>query len=261
MIANRNIKRIIFMLIMLFAALGIGHSQQSAPVDLLRGRKGVLRFSEWAALVSIHTNGISLGWRKSKVERYYLNRFYQYEIANIQSPREWSRSIDPAGNRRGVYTYGKRNILFVLRGGKGQVKYASEKSRKGNVGIGWMYEAGVTAGIVKPYYLVVYGGKDGTFERTEIKYSEENRALFLNPSKIVKHAPFLTGIRETRLVPGLHAQMALHLCFRGHSTFVLDMEVGAKGDLFLRNIPLMVSEQNTPYFVSLFVSVQLGKRK
>ncbi len=258
---KRTVYRIFLIGVFLSAFGFVGVSQKKPTVDLLRGRKGVLRYSEWAGVVSMHTNGVALGWRKSKIEKFYLNTFQQYEMANIRHPRELSRTIDPSGSGRGVYTFGKQNTLYVLRGGKGKVKYVSDKSRSGNVGIGWMYEGGITAGILKPYYLEVYSGKDGTFERSEIKYSEETEDLFLNPAKIVKHASFLKGITETKLIPGIHGQAALHFTFRGQSTFVLDLELGAKGDLFLRNIPMMVLEHNTPYFVSLFVSVQIGKRK
>ncbi len=235
--------------------------QHKTARDMIRERKGILRLSEWAGLLSIHTNGVALGYRKSNIEKYYLNTFYQYEMANIRHPREVSRSVDPAGNRRSVYAYGKQNTLLVLRASKGRVKYYSEKARTGNVGIGSSYLWGITLGLLKPYYLTVRKGHDDRAESTYIKYSNETADVFLDPVQIRRAAPFFTGIKETKLIPGAHAQASLHLTFRGNTPLVLDMEVGAKGDLFVRNIPIMVTEQNRPFFVSLFVSLHIGKRK
>src|SRR5690606_645292 len=59
------------------------------------------------------------------------------------------------------YTYGKQNSLFTLRASQGQTIYLSDKMSKKNVLVGYTYRYGISAGVIKHYYIQVVKEDEG----------------------------------------------------------------------------------------------------
>lgn len=232
-------------------------------------RRGLLFKEEKSFQLSLHTNGYQLGYRKGEIKKYYLTNFYQIEFGNIRHPREFRQSLRSQTLLRSLtnvsgYTYGKQNALMALRAMVGQTHYLGEKAKRRGVAVGVNYQGGVALGMLKPYYLLLKRldvNNHSAITSKEEKYSEENAAFFLDPTKITGHAGFSTGLNQVKFVPGLTGKGSMHFSWGPEDNYVRVLEAGLQLDLFTKKMPIMVIENNQPYFLNLFLSLQFGKRK
>ena len=234
-------------------------------------KKGIVYNKELSFdLQFLQTNGWSLGVNSGKIKTYYLTPFYHISIGELKHIKEYrqqsleSLGVGGFGNNQS-YILGKKNNLFAIRAGYGQKRYFSEKAKIKGLAIGISYEAGPTLGLLKPYYLDISypsdsGGKD-VFRAQ--KYSEEIHDIFLERTRIRGSAGLGKGFSEIAVRPGFHAQASAHFDWGAFDEFVKAMEAGFMFDLFLGDIDIMVEAEgveNRPFFLNVFINLQLGKR-
>ncbi len=227
--------------------------------------KGVVYDREITGDFKWHTNGWSVAVNKARIKTYYKTTFYQLELGEIKHPKEYSqrlesRFLDSSPNS---FVYGKQNSLFVLRANKGAKRYFTEKASQKGVAVGMSYAIGAALGILKPYYLELRQFRDnsGKFTLASEKYSEENAVRFLDINQSIYGASsFWQGISELRVVPGIHGKIALHLDWGAFDEYVKAFEVGLMADIFPRKMPLMITQENRPFFINFYLNVQFGKR-
>ena len=229
-------------------------------------RKGIVYNFEQAMDIRVHTGGIDLGYLEGKLKTYYLTRYYTFNIGYIKHPKEFRQNFGTIGfysTTSKPFVYGKQNSLLVVRAGVGQKKYLSEKAKRRGIAVGINYEIGPTLGLLKPYFLDLnYQEGNGSFSTTRSeKYSEENAETFLDLYSIEGSSGFTRGFSETKLMPGVHGKFAIHFSWGAFEEKVRAIEGGIMFDLFTRQVPLMIIEQNRPYFINLYISLHLGKRK
>lgn len=235
----------------------------NAQARLSQDIKGIIYDREKVLDLRVHTHGWAVGFQSAQLKTYYKTVFYNFELGELRHFKENKKSTDfsnpqPTNGFRS-YTFGKQNYAFVLRGGMGAKRYFTEKASKKGVAVGVSYSGGVTAALMKPYYVEIGSGRDLTVGYS-IKYTPETASNFLDPYKIRGKGPFLKGLNETSIIPGIHGQLGLHLDWGAFDEFLKAMEVGIMLDVFPKKLPIMVSEENRPYFMNLYVSLQLGKR-
>lgn len=248
-------------------------SNQSAP-----NRKGLVYNKETTFDMTLHTTGIGVAFAANfgTIKTYYKTTYYQVQIGELRhtkEDRQSSESSNVAGGRSSrSYFFGKQNSLYVIRAGKGVKRYLSEKAKHKGVAIGFTYEGGLTLGLLKPYYLeLIYPqdvGPNPLDVRSE-KYSDENASQFLNVNgyNIYGSSGFTKGLKEIKPVPGVHFKMGAHFDWGAVDEMVKAIEAGFMIDVFYRKIPLMVENdaitnaENRPFFVNLYLTLQLGKRR
>ena len=246
------------LLILLFPACLVAQSRLSQDT------KGIIYDKENALDVRLHTHGWMVGVDIGKIKTYYKTTFYHIQLGELKHFKESRKSTDfsstiaPSTGFRS-YTFGKQNYAFAVRAGMGMKRYYSEKAAKNGVAVALSYSAGLTAAIMKPYYLEVGGSRDVTFGQA-IKYTPETAKNFLDPYKIRGKAGLLKGIGESSIIPGAHAQVGVHLDWGAFDEFLRAIEAGIMLDVFPKSLPIMINEQNRPFYLNLYVSLQLGKR-
>jgi hypothetical protein len=63
------------------------------------------------------------------------------------------------------------------------------------------------------------------------------------------------------ITPGGHAKAALHLDWGAFDEVIRALEVGIMIDVYAKQVPIMLTEDNKPYFINFYFSAELGKRK
>lgn len=238
------------------------------PRQISNSSKGVVYSKEVAVDMRVQTKGFALAVNIGKMKTYYLTRFYHFEIGELKHPKETRQNVDqinPAsGKTSRSFIFGKVNSLYALRAGIGEKRYLSEKAKKKGVAIGFSYEAGFTLGLLKPYYLELLRETELNARRISTeKYSAENEDVFLDATRIYGSSGFTRGLGEIKPIPGGHFKLAAHFDWGAFDEFVKAMEVGIMGDVFFQNVPIMADvngAENRPFFLNLFISLQLGKR-
>lgn len=236
--------------------------------------KGIVYDKELTFDFTIHSNGFAIGANFGKIKTYYKTKYYMIQIGELHHPKEERQSFDWGGSVNGAsssksFFFGKRNNLYVVRAGMGMKKYYSEKAKHKGVAIGFNYEAGPSLGLLKPYYLEILYPTDNNTQyvlRSE-KYSEGNASSFLDFNSIYGSTGFTKGFGELKPIVGAHAKFGVHFDWGAFDEFVKAIEAGVMLDLYLKKVPLMVENEtltnveNRPFFVNLYLTLQLGKRK
>jgi hypothetical protein len=231
--------------------------------------------TELSGGLRLNSNGwglfIDKGWVKSeeKDRDYFYNiKLLQLELDEIRHPKEVKRSNNPSDNSPMAFAYGKINNFYALKLGYGARKMIAGKPEHNTVAIHWVYLAGISAGLVKPYYLEVQSVKGPNAGPVEtIKYSDSNERKFLGLREdngtvnyIIGSAGFGKGLGEIGFNPGLHVKTALHFDFAPSKTMKMAVETGVSAELYAKKIELMALQKAYPYTVSVYASFQFGKR-
>lgn len=229
--------------------------------------KGVVYSKEFTVDFRMHTNGyLAIALNKARIKTWYKTNYYQIEVGILKHPKE-SRNLNTKNQlilgefQGGAYTFGKKNSMFLVRGGYGQKRYFSEKQNEKGLAIGISYMGGFTLGILKPYYLDLLVSEDGSsVEFVQTGYTEEYATEFLDVNSIINSSGFRHGWAGLSVVPGAHAKVGVHLDWGAYDEFVKALEFGVMVDAFYKKVPLMVSENNKIVFVNVYLAVQFGKR-
>ncbi len=247
------------------------YSQTFQPKQFSTESKGVIYNKELAFNLRLHTNGWAFGANIGKIESYYKTKFFNIEIGELKHPKEYRHSFDYpnqfSGRTSKSFIFGKQNNLYAIRAGMGVKRYYSEKAKRRGVAVGVSYEAGPTLGLQKPYYLDFWRAQDGSASNIVIvseKFDGTNADDFLNINRIYGASGFTRGFREIRPIPGVHGKLSVHFDWGAFDEFVKAFEAGIMVDVFFKTVPILVEDvefaENRPYFVNLYLTLQLGKR-
>ncbi|MEM6965783.1 MAG: hypothetical protein AAF573_13530 [Bacteroidota bacterium] len=280
----------IFSLFLLVAFIPTLLLAQSRQFDTNDDSKGIVYNKEFTIDTRIHTYGFAIGANFTNIRSYHKSTYFQFELGELKHPKEFRQNSDnQILNRESPQSFilGKQNNLYVLRGGYGVKKYLSEKAKKKGVAIGLNYEAGVTLGLLKPYYLDI---KQTDPNRPDIiptepeRFNAENPCNFLDPvGRVYGASGFFRGLNEISVLPGVHAKAGVHFDWGAFDEFVKALEVGVAVDVFYKRAPILIhidediaqrmdsscphlaptqveANPNRPFFINLYVTLHLGKR-
>jgi len=233
--------------------------------------KGVIFSEERIVDIRMHTNGWSLSYGKGDIIKYNTIHFQSIEVGEIKHPKQDKRTFDllsfgsnQTSNRS--YIYGKQNNLFFVKYNIGRKIYYTDKAERKGAVLGISYSGGPTLGLVKPYLLDVVTREinaNGSISRgiTPLQYDGTNGDVFLDPNEIVGPSGVSRGWDRLKVQPGLHGKIAMHLDWGAFDKFIKGLDLGIMVDFFFKEVPIMVTENNSKLFVNLYVSAHLGKRK
>lgn len=262
----------------------------SRQFDNNYGSKGIVYNKEFTIDARLHTFGFAIAANFTKIKTYNKSTYFQIEIGELKTHKDFKQSIDNNvlnQASRQTYFFGKKNNLYVLRAGYGKKKYLSEKAKRKGVAIGLNYEGGVTLGLLKPYYLDIRqsdpGNPTNIPTRAE-KYNPEQPCNFLDPlGGVHGSSGFFKGLGEVKPLPGIHFKAGIHFDWGAFDEFVKAIEVGIMADVFIKRAPILIHidqevidimtiscphlaplevqpNPNRPFFINLYVTLQLGKR-
>lgn len=229
-------------------------------------KMGILYNKEWTINFSLNTQGFTFSFTKAKIKSLTKTTFTQYEVGEIHHAKEKKQNfkyiIPTTGQTSTAFKYGKINNLYTFRMYKGVRKYYAEKARTKGVSVGLTYMYGVALGILKPYYLKLSrpDGKPGDPILVDEKYSEENKDVFLDITRIFGHSSIFKGIDQIKLVPGLTGKIGAHFSFGSSPVFIKSAEVGISSDFYIQEMPLMANQKNNALLFNLYLTFQIGKR-
>jgi hypothetical protein len=250
-----------------FGVVGLSAQTIVQPKPLEYSSLGILYNKEKTIEFRAHSNGGTIGVHFGKIVTYYKTKYYQFDLGLLRHPKEIRQSIsfnsgNPFARTSNSFTFGKQNHFLVLRGGVGEKIYFSDKAKRKGVAVGVAYEFGASIGLLKPYYLNLSRLEDNGFIdyiSTE-KYSEENKDIFLDDTKIVGPASFFRGFGQIKAIPGVHARLGAHFSVGAFDQFVKAIEIGIMVDGYFKRVPIMIIENNTPVFINGYLAFHIGKR-
>jgi hypothetical protein len=188
--------------------------------------------------------------RASSIKKSLL---YQLEISERKDKKE--EKVSYYANTV-PYIYGKINYFYPVKLGVQQQILLGNKSNKNGVSVTANYGGGISAGLLRPYYVQVQQGNQINY----IKYNSADSASFLT-SKIYGGPSFGQGWSDMTVVPGLYAKAAVRFDYGTYNEVISAIEVGVTGDYYTKKVPLLASNPQKQFFFSGYVSILFSKRK
>ena len=262
---DNMIKKIYLITLLVICSTAILFSQDRERRP--REAKGIVYNKEYGGNLQLMTNGWSLGGHYGIMNTYYKTRTYSFEIGELKHPREERQSTGLGGgsfsNTSRSFIYGKQNNFYTIKVGMGEKRYFSEKADRKGVAVGMSYSFGPALGLIKPYYLEIQGSDPNTSIPSirDVKYNGSEDSEFLKYPLIFGASSSLLGFNELSLAVGGQAKVGLHLDWGAYDEFLRALEIGVAVDVYSKNIPVMVTDANRPFFVNLYVKAILGKRE
>lgn len=211
--------------------------------------------------IHFNTDGWSVFYEKGKYKSITKTNLWWIEIGEHKHPKE--ERTPTASSAQGFiilsnYIYGKQNNLYNIKFGVGQQKLIGGKGNKNGVAVSAIYGGGISAGLLKPYYLQIQNPT--TQRQEEIRYNN-NDQLFLDPTIVLGKGSFSKGFNEMQFVPGGHVKGALRFDYGRYNEVVSALEVGLKATYFSKKMPVMLLNPEKSLFFNAYISVTFGKRK
>ncbi len=182
-------------------------------------------------------------------------RLFEIELLNIKHPKEVKVSNNADNSKR--FIYGKLNTVFALRAGLGYQTTLFKRADKKSVEIRTAYFIGGNLSFAKPNYILVYRqNAAGTKYQESVKYDPAIYSI----DSISGKGPFIDGIGQTKVYPGVYAKVNLSFEYAPYSNLVRAIEVGTIFDYYPKALPIMARNPAENFILTLYIGFVFGKK-
>jgi hypothetical protein len=215
----------------------------------------ILLKKEYSGGIIAHNLGFGANFRIGRNKTFFNSRIIEIEVVSMKHPKQ-IRVINPYYYNAKSYVYGKLNQVYMLRVGYGFKKLLNRKPYWGGVELRLFYLGGVSVAFAKPIYLYFW---DETYSFVkEEKYDPDN--FYHSSEYIYGRAPFVSGLSQIKVYPGIFAQAGLNFEFGVQNTKIRALEGGVTLEYFPKAIPIMAYNPVQNFFPTVYLNFQLGKR-
>lgn len=255
----------------LFIVVSFSAFSQQAKAQKEVEKKGIIYNKEISGGAYIASNGWGIMMERGKIQSIKKTRLMYWSFGELRDYRLRKQKAEfGIGGRFSDYSpkdyfYGRQNNFYALRYGLGQKRVLGDKAEKNGVRVALTYTAGLSLGFLKPYYLdlaYLIDRVDNTefYEVIPSKYIDD-KEKFLDWYSIAGASGFKYGLKEIEPVPGGFGKIGLNFDWGKVEEMQMALEVGIMADVYYKRIPIMVANNNKPYFFGAYVQFQFGKRK
>jgi len=206
--------------------------------------------------VQLRTNGYGAFAEIGRRTSQRLTKTYSLELTEIKERKE-EKWRSPENLFNNSYVYGKINNFYQAKLGYGQQYILGQKGNKNGVAVIALAQAGVSAGLLKPYYLQL---EDATGRQRTISYYDDSTA-FLNGPKWFGSGGIGKGWNELKFKPGVFFKGGLRFDFGRYNEKVQAIEIGLSLDYYFQKIPIMAYVKQNNLFYQGHVAFVFGNRK
>lgn len=215
--------------------------------------EGVLVYHKQSIFgAQLRSNGYGAFYEIGRSKTPNVSMLYSLEFAEIKHQKEDKKFVF-FGN---PYIYGKINNFYTLKLGVGQQRVLGQKGNKNGVAVLGVYSGGISAGLLRPYYIRY---NNGGFIET-IKYSPADSAKFVD-GPIDGSAGIGKGWGEMKFKPGLFAKAAIRFDWGRFNETVSGLEAGISADFYSGKVPLMLFQKETQFFFQGHIAILFGRRR
>ena len=229
---------------------------QSTTQAIAAGRDpNVLYRNEASFGIFAHSRGFGVNYMRARHVTGTRKRLFEIEALNLKHPKEMKVSNSADNSKR--FIYGKLNTVFLLRAGVGYQTTIFKRADKKSVEIRTAYFLGGNLSFAKPNYVLVYReNASGSKYQESVKYDP---AVYTIDS-ISGKGPFIDGISQTKIYPGVYAKVNMSFEYAPYSNLVRAIEVGAIFDYYPKALPIMANNPAENFVVTLYVGFVFGKK-
>lgn len=202
--------------------------------------------------------GAFLEWGRSKTSR--KSNLYGIELGERKHNKE-ERIPTQAGYLSNPYIYGKINNFYYAKVGFAQQRLIGNKGNKNGVAVSAIYGGGLTAGLLKPYYIKVVDPQSNQVKDVKYKSSGDDQVFLNNPSLILGASGFTKGFGEVKFTPGAYLKTAIRFDYGRYNEMISALEVGLGLEAYGKKMPHMLLNNDRQLFFNAYAAIMFGKRK
>jgi hypothetical protein len=257
-------KLIFFLVISLLSANTFGQNKKKARQEQKREHinslikqeeEGVITYNKSFVFgAKLITDGYGVFFELGRAKSVKKSILYQLEISERKHIKE--EKLNSNFSNSVPFIYGKENFFYPVKLGVQQQVLLGNKSNKNGVSVTANYGGGLTAGLLRPYYVQVQQSNGVNF----IKYNSIDSSDFLN-GRILGGPTFSKGWSDMTVVPGAYAKAAVRFDYGSYNEVVSAVEVGLSGEFYSKKIPQLAYNKEKQFFISGYVAILFGKRK
>lgn len=229
--------------------------------ELVRqAEEGILIYQKQSIFgIQLRTNGYGAFYELGKMKSNRKTNIYRIDITEIKHNKE-EKLLGGSFIFGNPYIYGKINNFYPITLGFGQQYIFGQKGNKNGVAVTGIYNAGLSIGLLRPYYLEVEDPANNG-ETRSIKYSVEDSALFLDQSTIIAGGGFGKGWSEIKVKPGAFAKVGMRFDFGRYNESVSALEIGMSVEAYASKIQIMALQDDKRMFFQGYIAFLFGRRK
>jgi len=232
--------------------------RQKANEMIRQAEEGILIYQKQSIFgIQLRTNGYGFFYEMAKRKSNRIANLYRIDFTEIKNSKE-EKLLGGSFIFGNPYVYGKINNFYPVTLGFGQQRIIGQKGNKNGVAVAFVYNAGLSLGLLRPYYLVIEDPVEG---QREIKYEGADTALFLDQSAIISGGGFGKGWGEIKLKPGGFAKVAMRFDYGRFNESVSGLEIGMSVEAYGSKIPLMAYQEDKQLFFQGYIAILFGRRK
>jgi hypothetical protein len=232
--------------------------RQKANEMVRQAEEGILVYQKQSIFgIQLRTNGYGFFYEMGKRKTNRIANIFRFDFTEIKNPKE-EKLLGGSFIFGNPYVYGKINNFYPVTLGFGQQRILGQKGNKNGVAVAAIYQAGLSIGLLRPYYLIVDDPQEG--ERT-IKYSGADTTLFLDQSAIISGGGFGKGWGEIKVKPGAFAKVAMRFDYGRFNESVSGLEIGMSLEAYASKIPQMAYQEDKQFFFQGYIAILFGRRK
>ncbi|OSZ79831.1 hypothetical protein CAP36_00775 [Chitinophagaceae bacterium IBVUCB2] len=235
--------------------------RQKVSEMIKQAEEGVLVYRKQSIFgIQARSNGYGIFYELGRMKTNLKTSTYRIDFTEIKNQKEEKLSANDPGSLffGNPFIYGKINNFYQLTLGVGQQRILGQKGNKNGVSVSAVANGGLAIGLLRPYYVEIrdpMGGPNKT-----IKYSEDDRDLFLGPT-IVGGGGLGKGWGEMKIKPGAFAKTALRFDYGRFNEIVSGIEVGISAEFYGSKITIMADQKDKQLFFQGYIAILFGKRK
>lgn len=263
-----------FIILLMIAAIGTGAAAQDDSTLSKRDRREVrrqkisskIRQAEEGVLVyrkqsifgiQAKTNGYGIFYELGFMKTNRKSNIFRIDITETKNAKE-EKLLGGGIIFGNPFIFGKQNYFYPVTLGFGQQYILGQKGNKNGVAVSAVYNAGISIGLLRPYYINV--DDPGTGESRTIKYTPADSALFLGPS-ITGGAGFGKGWSEIKIKPGAFVKTAMRFDYGRFNEVVSGLEIGMSLEVYGSKVPIMLLQKDKSIFFQGYIALLFGRRK
>lgn len=208
--------------------------------------------------IRLNTDGYGVFYEHGKYKTLTLTNLWWISLDEYKNPKEERiANTDGFFQVGNPFVYGKINNFYQLKVGIGQQRLIGGKDIKNGVAFSVIYGGGLSAGLLKPYYV---NAEDSFHVVGDYRYSPATDYIF-RYGPINGGSGFGKGFNEIKFTPGAFARAALRFDYGAYNELLSALEAGVTAQYYTKEMPVMLDQPAKKFFFNAYVALVFGKRK
>lgn len=209
--------------------------------------------------IKLNTDGYGAFFEMGRLKTPRKSNLFSLEIGERKHSKEEKITSSQGGYLSNPYIFGKINNFYYTKLGYSQQRLIGNKGNKNGVAVSAIYGGGLSAALLKPYYLKVSDRENNLVE--DVKYNNNDDVFLDNQDLVLGASGFGKGFGEMKFTPGAFVKTALRFDYGRYNELVSAIEVGLNVEVYTKKLPVMLLNKNRQLFFNAYAAIAFGRRK